>query len=44
MAKHTNLITTLDDCYNELKKDGITLQSKYNFIYKNKALSVSFGL
>ena len=43
MAKHTNLITTLDDCYNELKKDGITLQSKYNFIYKNKTISTTLG-
>lgn len=43
MAKLLNIIKTLDECYTELKKDGVTLQSKYNFIYKNKTINTTLG-
>ena len=37
------LIKTLDDCYNELKKDSVTLESKYHFFYKNKTIYTTLG-
>lgn len=37
------LIKTLEDCYNELAKKGVTLQTKYNFIHKKKTKNTTLG-
>lgn len=42
-TKKINELTTLEECYEELQKDGVTLQSKYNFTYKNKTIYTTLG-
>ena len=37
------LIKTLDDCYDELKKESVTLSSMYHFFYKNKTIYTTLG-
>lgn len=42
-TKKINELSTLEECYEELQKDGVTLQSKYNFTYKNKTIYTTLG-
>ena len=41
--KEINTITSLEDCYNELKKDSVELKTKYNFTYKRKTIYTQLG-
>lgn len=41
--KSVNTITNLDQCYEELKKDSVSLETKYNYTYKNKTIYTQLG-